>query len=350
MRRFQPARRALKRGALVAAANWPIIIIQASADLLAKLLMLVTAVAGVVLVVLLVGAEPSAMMRLRADLPSTIFALLIARPIAFVSFVAAMAVAVLGGSVFIFLVKGGTVALLVRAEREAAAVEEPPLQPSQIATAAAFTIERFIEGSRALFPRFTRLGGLLMLIYALSAVALIAVTFGDGPDGLLIPAAASVLFVIWITAVNLLYLLAQIVMAAEGCGVGAACRRALGFVRRVSRTVLGVCVVTVGLVLLATAASFVAATALGLVSFVPIVGLAVWPLQLVALALRALVLQYISLSSVGAYSALYRGHSSESAEPADSARPAESADRAHHLANRLDAGSPGVRASRAEAG
>jgi hypothetical protein len=43
----------------------------------------------------------------------------------------------------------------------------------------------------------------------------------------------------------------------------------------------------------------------------------VWPLQLLALALRALVLQYISLSSIGAYSALYRGHASESAEPAN---------------------------------
>jgi hypothetical protein len=76
-----------------------------------------------------------------------------------------------------------------------------------------------------------------------------------------------------------------------------------------------VCVVTVGLVVLATAASFVAATALGLVSFVPIVGLAVWPLQLLALALRSLVLQYISLSAIGAYSALYRGQASEGVEP-----------------------------------
>ena len=314
VKRFQTARRALKRGGLVAAANWPIIIIQASADLLAKLLMLVPLVAGVVLVVLLVGAEPSAMMRLRADLPATLFALLITRPIAFASFVAAMAVAVVGGSVFIFLVKGGTVALLVRAERDAAALEEPPLQPAQIATAAVFGIEEFIEHCRELFPRFLRLGGLLVLVYAASGIALITLTFG-GPDGLLVPAAASVVFVLWITAVNLFYLLAQIVMAAEGCGAGAACRRAIGFVRRVPRTVLGVCVVTVGLVVLATAASFVAATALGLVSFVPIVGLAVWPLQLLALALRSLVLQYISLSAIGAYAALYRGQASEGVEP-----------------------------------
>jgi hypothetical protein len=317
VQRFQTARRALKRGALVAAANWPIVLIQASADLLAKLLTLVPLVAGVVLVVLLVGAEPSALIRLQADLPATIFALLVARPIAFASFVAAMAVAVVGGAVFIFLVKGGTVSLLVQAERDAPAVEEPPLQPAQIAAAAVFSIERFVDGSRELFPRYTRLGLLLMLVYALSAMGLVAVTLSDGLGGLLIPAVASVLFVAWITAVNLVYLLAQIVIAAEGCGVGVACRRALGFLRRAPRAVLAVCVVTVGLVVLATAASLVAATALGLISFVPIVGLAVWPLQLLALALRALVLQYIALSSVGAYSTLYRGNASEGAEPAD---------------------------------
>ena len=318
------ARRALKRGGLVAAANWPVVFVQASADLLAKLVMAVPLIAGVVLVVLLVGAEPVAMMRLRTALPATIFALLLARPLAFTSFVAAMAVAVVGGAVFIFLVKGGTVALLVRAEREADALEEPPLQPARIATAAVFSVERFIDASRQLFPRYVRLGCLLMLIYALSAAAFVAITFGEGL-GLLVPAAASVLFVAWITAVNLLYLLAQIVMAAEGCGVGTACRRALGFVRRVPRAVLGVCFVTVGLVVLTTAASLVAATALGLIGFVPIVGLAVWPLQLLALALRGLVLQYISLAAVGAYSTLYRGHAAEGRRATDAlaVRPLE---------------------------
>jgi hypothetical protein len=97
-----------------------------------------------------------------------------------------------------------------------------------------------------------------------------------------------------------------------------------------------VCLAILALVLLATFASLVAATALGLIGFVPFVGLAMLPLQLLALVLRGLVLQYISLASVGAYSALYRGHSSESAQ---------------RLANRLDAGSQeAVRTARAEAG
>jgi len=44
---------------------------------------------------------------------------------------------------------------------------------------------------------------------------------------------------------------------------------------------------------------------------VPFVGLAVLPLQRLAWLLRALVLQYVSLAFVGAYSALYRGYASE---------------------------------------
>ena len=309
---FFTARRALKRGGLVAAANWPIILVQASADALSKLVVAVPFVGGVVLVALVVGAEPVALLGLDfRDLAATTLALLFARPLALTTFAVAMAVAIAGASVFVFLIKGGTVALLVRAEREAVDVEEPPLQAGRVATAAVFSIERFIEASRTLFPRFVRLGCALMVVYALSGLALLATAFREGASGLLVTAAAAIVFVLWITAVNLLYLLAQIVMASEGCGAGAAVRRALGFVRRVRRTVLGVCAVSVGLVVLVTAASFVAATALGLIGFVPFVGLAVLPLQLLAWLLRALVLQYVSLAFVGAYSALYRGYATE---------------------------------------
>jgi sulfite exporter TauE/SafE len=196
-------------------------------------------------------------------------------------------------------------------------VEEPPLQTALLATAAVFSIEHFIDASRALFPRYVRLGGVLMLVYGVSGLLFLMTAFG-GPAGerWLVTALVTVLFVAWITAVNLVYLLAQIVIASEDCGVGAALRQVAGFVRRLARTVAGVCLVVLGLVVLATAASLVATTALGLIGFVPFVGLAVLPLQLLAWLLRSLVLQYISLASIGAYSALYRGHARESAEPA----------------------------------
>ncbi len=315
---FHTPRRALKRGGLIAAANWPIILIQASADALVKLVVLVPFVGGVVLVALIVGAAPSALLGLSArDLAATIIALLLARPLALLACAGAMAVAILGGSVFTFLIKGGTVALLVQGERTAAAVEEPPLQAAVVATASVFSIEGFIEASRALFPRFLRLGCALMLVYAASGLVLVVAAFAPAGEEWFARVLLTVLFVVWIAAVNVLYLLTQVVMAAETCGVSAACRRVAGFVRRLPRTVAGVGLVVLALGLLATAASLVATTALGLIGFVPFVGLAVLPLQLVAWLLRGLVLQYISLAAIGAYSALYRGQVRESPERAD---------------------------------
>lgn len=319
VRLFRTPRRALKRGGLIAAANWPIVFVQGSADALFKLVVTVPIVGGVFLGALIVGAEPRALLGLDyRDLPGTLLALLVARPLALASFLAALAVATVGGSVFIFLIKGGTVALLVRAEREAAAIEEPPLDAAAVARASVFSIEGFIEASRDLFPRYLRLGGVLLLAYVASGLVFLAVAFGGVVgDGWFTPLLATVVFVVWMTAVNLVYLLAQIVMAAEACNVAVALRRVTGFVRKMPRTVGGVCLVVLGLIVLITIAGVVAATALGLIGFVPFVGLAVFPLQLLALLLRGLVLQYVALASIGAYSALYRGHASESAAPAE---------------------------------
>ena len=65
---------------------------------------------------------------------------------------------------------------------------------------------------------------------------------------------------------------------------------------------------------LATGASLLAFTALGLIFLVPLAWLAAVPLQLVALVLRAIVFQYIGLSSIGAYLTLYRRFSERTAE------------------------------------
>ena len=54
----------LKRGALVAAANWPVAIVQATADSLFKLLIAAPLIGGVFLVALVVGAEPIELMSL----------------------------------------------------------------------------------------------------------------------------------------------------------------------------------------------------------------------------------------------------------------------------------------------
>jgi hypothetical protein len=155
-----------------------------------------------------------------------------------------------------------------------------------------------------------------MAIYLASAASYFALvlTSRAAGDTWLVTALLTALFVGWITAVNLLYLLTQIVIAADDCGVAAAARRVAAFLRHERGKVLRVFVVVLGLVVLATGASFVAAALLSLVAFVPFVGLAVLPLQLAAWLLRALVFQYIGLTAVGAYLSLYRAFSRELAE------------------------------------
>jgi hypothetical protein len=64
------------------------------------------------------------------------------------------------------------------------------------------------------------------------------------------------------------------------------------------------------LVIAATAASALAWSGVGLIAFVPLVGLAVFPLQLAALLVRGLAFEYLGLTALGAYLTLYQGYAS----------------------------------------
>ena len=64
--------------------------------------------------------------------------------------------------------------------------------------------------------------------------------------------------------------------------------------------------IVLALVVGATLVSALAWSGVGLIAFVPLVGLAVVPLQLVALILRGLAFEYIGLAAAGAYLTLYR--------------------------------------------
>jgi hypothetical protein len=299
----------LKRGALVAAANWPLTIVQAVADSLFKLLVAAPLFGGIFLVALVVGAEPVALLSLEwRDLATTIAASLLAKPIVLMAWVAALGVVIAGGSLFVFLIKGGAVSIMVRGERRAGPIEQPPLLPEVVGQASAFSMDSFIEGASALFPTYARLGLLLMTIYAASGVGLLALvtTLRSAGEGWGLTALVTAAFVAWITLINLVYLVAQIVIASDGCSVTTAVPRAITFIRRERRSVGGVFVVVLALVIFATGASILATTALGLIAFVPLFGFIFIPLSLLAWMLRAIVFQYIGLSSIGAYLKLYR--------------------------------------------
>jgi hypothetical protein len=302
-----PLKHVLKRGALVAAANWPVACVQATADSLFKLLVAAPLVGGAFLVALVVGAEPVELMSLEwRQLATTIASTLLVRPTVLAAWVSSLAVVLVGGSLFVFLVKGGTVGVLARAERHAGPIERSPLVPESIARASAFSIETFIECARRLFPRYARLGVVLMTVYLVSGAAYLAALASRAADSWGLAALLTAAFVAWITLVNLFYLLTQIVMAADDCAIGTAATRVSGMLRRQGRAVAGVFVVILGLVALATGASFLATAALWLVGFVPVVGLTVLPLQLLAWVLRGLIFQFIALASVGAYLKIYR--------------------------------------------
>ena len=300
---------ALKRGALIAAANWQVAFVQATADSLFKVLIAAPVIGGIFLVALAVGADPRTLIVLEwRELTGTIVSSLLSQPLVLTAFLLAVGVVAVGGSLFIFLIKAGTVAVLVRSDREAGPIEEPPLHVDGVARAGRFSIDFYIEASRSLYPRYARLGFGLMFVYLASALAYLAYLIANrsGGGGWALTALVTAAFVSWITLVNFFYLLVQIVIAADESSVVAACRRVAMFVRHDKRDVSAVFMLVLGLVVLATAASLVAAAALGLVAFVPFFGLAALPLQLAAWLVRALVFQYLGLASIGAYLRLYR--------------------------------------------
>jgi hypothetical protein len=98
----------------------------------------------------------------------------------------------------------------------------------------------------------------------------------------------------------------QMVVAIENVSVRKGVQLAFEFVWGHLREVAAVFGVVLVMVVLATAASLLATAGLSLIAFVPLVGLAVLPLQLAAWLLRGVVFEYLALTSLGAYLTHYR--------------------------------------------
>jgi hypothetical protein len=301
----------LKRGALVAAANWPVVLVQFVADSVFNALLAVPIAGGVLLVMLLVGAAPADLLGLeyREVVPELISSLL-AHPLALTAFLGALGLVAAGGSILMFAVKAGTLTVLTAAEHTAGHIEQPPLHLSALTRANAFSIDRFTTGLRRLFRRYLILGAMLAVAYAISVAAYGFLVFGpsiiDAIDGAIIVTLASIWMVTLITVINFLYLLTQIVIAADDCSVPDAMAKVAQLLVRDGRIIVGVLGAILALMVLTTAASVLATAALGLIAFVPFVGLAALPLQLIAWLLRGVVFQYISLAGAATYVRLHR--------------------------------------------
>ena len=302
---------ALKRGALVTAANWQVVLVQFVADTLFKTLLAVPIVGGLVLVALVVGGDPFEMLRLEpSQIVSTMVGVLLAQPIALAAFLMALGLVLSGGSVLMFAIKAGSVTILLAGDRAAGAIEQPPLRMSALKQANLSNVERFTTGVRTLFSRYLRLGVGLTVVYALLAGGYMALVFGPpataalaGPFAVTL---ASLGLILAVTLVNFIYLLLQIVIAAEDCGVLEAMPHVARLLRRRTKAMGQVLAAILALMLMATGVSVLATAALGLIAFVPFVGLAALPLQVFAWLVRGVVFQFVGLTGVATYVRLHR--------------------------------------------
>jgi hypothetical protein len=309
---------ALKRGALVAAANWPLVIVQFVAEATRDLLLAVPVVGGAFLVALLLDRRLTEL--LSGDIRTivmSILAALTANPAALAAFVAAALIVLVGGSIVTFVVKAGTVALLAEGERIAGSIERPPLRLDALRRANVVGIDPFLSGCSRLWRRYVRIGLGLLIAYGLTGAAYLGFVLGGyalaaNPAFVLgwtvATALASSALIVWITLVNFFYLMTQMVVAIEDVSVRVGVRLALGFIWTHLREVAAVFGVVLLVVVIATAASILATAGLGLIAFVPLVGLAVLPMQLAAWLLRGLVFEYLALAALGAYLTHYRSY------------------------------------------
>ncbi len=307
---------ALKRGALLAAANWPLVIVQFVAESSLKLLLAVPIVGGAFLVALLLDTSLTDLLSGDVrDIVTAIISALTANPAALIAFLTSALIVLVGGSMITFVVKGGTVAVLAQAERIAGPIERPPLRLDPVRRAAVVGIDRFLDGCARLSRRYIRIGLGLLIIYALTAGAYLLFVLGgyelaSSPALMLgwtaLAALASSALIVWITVVNFFYLMTQMVVAIEDVSVRVGVRLALQFVWGHLREIAAVFGVVLVVVVIATAASILATAGLGLIGFVPLVGLAMVPLQLAAWLLRGIVFEYLALAALGAYLSHYR--------------------------------------------
>ena len=234
------ARTAFKRGALLVAANWQVVAIQSVADSTFKILVAVPILGGALLATLLldrdVGEIFAGSMR---DTLLSVAGTLAAHPVALASYLAGLLAVVAGGVVLMFLVKGGTVSVLVQADRGAGAIEQPPLRMPAFRRGMQFSIEGFTRGASDLFRRYLGLGLLLMAVYTAAAGLCLLLAYGlyrlgAGDRPVLVGSVAALAFALFFvitTLVNVLYLLAQIALTVRDSGVARALAEVPRFIR-----------------------------------------------------------------------------------------------------------------------
>ncbi len=318
-----PALRALLlRGSVVAAANWPVVIAQAIAESIVKALAGIPLAGAAVLLLLL--SVPNALPGVGPavgpaggpvrDGAAAVLAALATVPAALAGVAASAVVAALGAIVFGAAIKAGTVTVIAAGEARAGPFTGP-LRVADLAAAHAWSRTRFMSGCRRHGRRFVSLAlvlalveGVIALGYAAAVVQAYRGFVSVAASWWLAPAvvAVSAIALAGSIVAELVYRLAQLVLVIEDASAADAVRGAIAFVRRDPLLVARLCVASVLLSALAFVVTLIAAAAFGLVSFVPVAGVAVLPLQAAVWVVRGLMLPFIELAALAAYAAVYR--------------------------------------------
>lgn len=311
-----PLRAALKQGALVTAANWPVVLVEFALWAFYELAVGVPVVGGAFMVAVLLGFNVDGLLgqgvRETADL---IIDALAAAPVALSAFLAALGVVAGGGLILIFIVKAGTLAVLVGGERGASDLHRLPLHVATVRQADAWSLGAVYDGTRRFGGRAAALAAWLCVAYVVigaSTLGAIAIGFGRAADSAWAGAwpvfvmLATSAGVVAVTAANLVFDLARIIVVTDDCRVGEALTRMRRFLVGDARQVLGIFAVTGVILALAAAAWLVATANVALVGFVPVAGLLVAPLQAAVWIVRGLVFQFLGLATLSAYQTQYR--------------------------------------------
>jgi hypothetical protein len=313
--RTLPLRAALTRGVLLVAANWPIVVVDFGIESLYKLAVSVPVFGGALMAgalahgdlrnVVADGVGPTANLVLGALAES---------PIALSAFLGALAIAAIAGAVLMFVVKTGTLAVLVAADREVGDVQAEPFDTETLKGASRFRLDAVVAAARHFATRAVALAlglGAIDLLVGLGYVAIVVPrAWAPGAAWPVLVLAATSAAVVSIEAASLAYDLLRVIVVTDDCRVREAVTRLRRFVIEDARQVLGIFGVMAAVVLLAGAASLLATAGLAPVAYMPIVGLTIVPLQAALWLFRGLLFQGLSLASLSAYQTQYRRFSS----------------------------------------
>jgi hypothetical protein len=246
---------------------------------------------------------------------ATALAALATQPGALLAVALSAIAAGLGGLVLGAVVKAGTVSIIVAGERRAPPGLPRPIRAAALGGSSAWSRARFRAGCRRFGRRFVGLALLLGVLDAALAVgyAVAAVqayrAFVSLAASWWIPAAmlaVSIAAVAASSVADLAYRLAQLVVAVDDVPIRGGLAGAVAFLRRAPLPIARIWVSALVVSTVVLIATLVAAAAIGPISFVPLVGVAVWPLQGAVWLLRGLVLPFIDLAALAAYVMVYR--------------------------------------------